>query len=734
MSGPPASHGSSAGSHGAASALRRRSPASVETRGLDLASSVKGSRREALVASREGIGRVARTKAGGRIAGIRFAGAVLVTLGAVGSSIAADRPELTAVVESVAAASAPTAQKVPLTIEVTNSGAVDSPETSVRFYRSTDSRITTSDTLVTVERLRPVYAGGTRTVIGQVKVGTTVGKFWFGACVVPVPDEIDPGNDCTAGVAIEVGKRPNLTVSDFTVEPTSLRPGDPMRFTGVLRNDGTGTAPLAYVWVSRSSSPTAPPQSTVTSGDVDPLAPGESFDVSFEANQRYGTGVSWLGFCVEPVAFETSADDNCTARVQVTVEGPDLAVLAPSVDPAQVEPGEPVTFTVEVRNIGTEASAEREIRFDYEDSKSGGAFGTLSVPPLQPGGSRTLSLPKATGTPGVTEVWACLDQVDDEQWENDCSTPIRFVVSGVELDPSQEWIRLGERNFVTGAGFSAGTVIMMYVAGPSGVTAYGPYTPDFISDSSLEFSPPVSVALGNGFASLVAINTDQGYAASSPACVNLLGPTTGSPPSIGWIDDIPLEDPDCAVPFAYIPVALPAGAPFTVSGDGFDQPRASLFTSAGNLGPLDAAGGWLEYLATFTTPANAPIGPASVQVVSAPYTGNAASNAVLVAVGEAIGIDAVSVNGGIITVTGRGFSPDAVLNLFNAQGGSVVNLGGLTSGGAPLIPLTSVTPTSFQFQRPAGALAGKAFVEVLNPPFIPVTSTRNDPDGAFDFP
>ncbi|MBK7971806.1 MAG: hypothetical protein IPK07_00340 [Deltaproteobacteria bacterium] len=669
-----------------------------------------------------------------RAVGLRVASVAIAALALARPSPAADRPELVAEVLPVDSPSAPTAQKVPLEVAVENTGTADAPETWVRFFRSTDRNIGPGDTLVALERLRPVAAGGLRWVTGQVKVGTTPGTSFFGACVVAVPDEIDPDHNCTDGTPIEVGKRPNLTVSDFVVTPTSLRPGEPMRFTALLRNSGTGAAGLAFVSVFRSSSPTGPPDSWVANADTASLAPGESFDVSFEVDERFGSGASWYGLCADTVLFETSTDDNCTPGVQVTVEGPDLAALAPSVDHAQVALGDSVTFTVEVRNLGTEASTPRDLDFEYQDPTSGRSFGSVTVPALPPGGAQTFSMPKSADTPGVTELWACVERIDDELDRNDCSTSVSFLVSGVELDPDQGWIHLGERNYVPGSGFTAGTVIMMYVAGPSGATPYGPFAPESIQADYLYFSPPLSVPLGNGFASLVAINTDQGYAKSSPACVNLVGPDFGNPPSIWAIDGVSLAEPDCAVPFAYIRATLTPGQPVEVSGAGFDQPRASLFTSVGSLGPLDPAFGWREYAATFTTPANAPVGPASVQVVSAPYSGIASSNAVLVAVGEPIAIDGVTVNGATITVSGHGFSTGAVINLFNAQGGTVVNLGGLDSGGAPLVPLTSVTPTSFQFQRPAGAVAGKAFVEVLNPPFIPVTSTGNDPDGAFDLP
>ena len=51
-----------------------------------------------------------------------------------------------------------------------------------------------------------------------------------------------------------------------------------------------------------------------------------------------------------------------------------------------------------------------------------------------------------------------------------------------------------------------------------------------------------------------------------------------------------------------------------------------------------------------------------------------------------------------------------------------------------MIPLQFISSTELRFDRPAGAQSGPAFVEVLNPPYIPYSSSGNDPDGGFVFP
>ncbi len=61
----------------------------------------------------------------------------------------------------------------------------------------------------------------------------------------------------------------------------------------------------------------------------------------------------------------------------------------------------------------------------------------------------------------------------------------------------------------------------------------------------------------------------------------------------------------------------------------------------------------------------------------------------------------------------------------------MVNLGGLKPDGSPRIALALVNSTRFTFTVPAGVIAGPAFVQALNPPFVPFTSSGNDPCGAF---
>ncbi|HZY58379.1 MAG TPA: hypothetical protein VFE56_01370, partial [Candidatus Binataceae bacterium] len=68
-------------------------------------------------------------------------------------------------------------------------------------------------------------------------------------------------------------------------------------------------------------------------------------------------------------------------------------------------------------------------------------------------------------------------------------------------------------------------------------------------------------------------------------------------------------------------------------------------------------------------------------------------------------------------------------------GGKVKNLGGLKADGTPVIPKTAfISETEFNFAAPPTAISGPSYVQLLNPPYVPFSSTGNTPAGALTLP
>ena len=304
-------------------------------------------------------------------------------------------------------------------------------------------------------------------------------------------------------------------------------------------------------------------------------------------------------------------------------------------------------------------------------------------------------------------------------------------------------IYVGDSFPVIGSGFTPGSVINFFVASGSGPINYGPLIPTNILPDSLTGFLPIYVSQGEGVASVQIVNTDQGHISSNSLLTLLQGDPTLGFPNLTAIDgaDLSPTSVETGVALANVETVVSAGESVTLTGSGFDTVNGvgvDLFCGCpgSKIGPfflLPGDPGLSAGSLTFTLPSGTSgptTGPGSFQVTN--LGDSFKSAAVSVPIGAEISIDSVTQSGSTITVNGTGFSSLTVINLFNLQPGGVVNLGGLTSSGKPQIPLTLISDSQMTFTVPAAVVAGPAYVQALNPPFIAFTSSGNDSGGAFD--
>jgi hypothetical protein len=281
------------------------------------------------------------------------------------------------------------------------------------------------------------------------------------------------------------------------------------------------------------------------------------------------------------------------------------------------------------------------------------------------------------------------------------------------------------------------------VATAKGPVNEGPLTPSSISATQLVVPVPATASQGDGFVSVEVINTDRGFTVSNLGYALLQGFAGAGLPSITGLNGHGLAatstDPNFAT--ANVETTLTQGDDVVINGTGFDVangvavdvfcacPGGKLATMFLNTGNPNLKPGSV----TFMLPASTPTGPGSIEVSNAGsgHSYAAKSDAVSVPIGARINVLGVTQSGDTLTVKGTGFSTLTVINFFNQQAGGVVNLGGLKADGTAKIPLTVLSSTRFTFIKPPGAVAGLAFVQALNPPFVPFTSSGNDPCGAF---
>jgi hypothetical protein len=303
-------------------------------------------------------------------------------------------------------------------------------------------------------------------------------------------------------------------------------------------------------------------------------------------------------------------------------------------------------------------------------------------------------------------------------------------------------ILVGSNFTINGSSFSPKAEVNFFVATANGPVNAGPLVPSSNSGTQIVVPVPVTVPLGEGFVSVQVVNVDRGFVASNVKSALLQGSAAAGIPTILRVNGVTLAptSSDPAYATNNVQTVILQGKTVTLGGTGFDAANGvavNVFCSCtgGRIPPIFLSPGasLTSTSLSFTLPLSACTGPSSLVVINRGADGSysKASNAVSVPLGAAISVTSVTQSGSTIAVNGSGFSTLTVINLFNTQSGGIVNLGGLGAGGVAKIPLTVIATTHFTFTKPAGAAASASYVQALNPPFVPFSSSGTSPGGAF---
>ena len=152
------------------------------------------------------------------VIGLQFAGAVFTTLPpAVLSTTPVSvttnppsgggqqsAPDLTFTTIYAVTVSGPFGIDVTLGATVRNSGDGDATATTVRYYRSTDATITTSDTQVGTFAVVALAVGETSDTFVVLTPPSMAGTYYYGACLDAVTGESDTTNNCSRAVTVRV--------------------------------------------------------------------------------------------------------------------------------------------------------------------------------------------------------------------------------------------------------------------------------------------------------------------------------------------------------------------------------------------------------------------------------------------------------------------------------------------------------------------------------------------------
>jgi len=337
-------------------------------------------------------------------------------------------------------------ERFTLSTSVTNEGAGSAAATTLRYYRSTDSTISSSDTEVGTDSVGALGANRGSDESITLTAPTSPGIYYYGACVDAVSGESRSNNNCSASVSITVQPPPSdLVVEQPAVSKSTLAPGERFTLSTSVTNEGAGRAAATTLRYYRSTDATITTSDTEVGTDsVSGLGSNRSGTESITLTAPTSPGTYYYGACVDAVSDESDSNNNCSDSVSITVQPPpsDLVVEQPAVSKSTLAPGENFTLSTTVRNSGAGSAAATMLRYyrspDATISTSDTEVGTDPVSSLSANRSSDESIPlTAPIPPGTYYYGACVESVSDESnSNNNCSAAVSITVNPPTLGSS----------------------------------------------------------------------------------------------------------------------------------------------------------------------------------------------------------------------------------------------------------------------------------------------------------
>ena len=326
-----------------------------------------------------------------------------------------------------------------LKARVLNQGGAGSGATTVRFYRSDDATVTTSDTEVGAASVSSVAAEGVSSQLATLTAPSDSGDYHYGACVDTVSGESDTTNNCSGALTVTV-EAPDLTAGTPSVSGDDPAAGGSFTLTGTVSNRGGAESAATTLRFYRSDDTIITASDTeVGTKSVDALFGGYGRSYSIDLTAPSDAGTYYYGTCVDTVSSESDASNNCSDALTVTVAAPDLVVITPTVDGDNPGMGASFTLKATVKNQGEGESAATTLRYysstDATITTSDTEVETDSVGALAADGTSDQSIAlTAPSQAGAYYYGACVDTVTGEtDTDNNCSAALALTIGAPDL-------------------------------------------------------------------------------------------------------------------------------------------------------------------------------------------------------------------------------------------------------------------------------------------------------------
>ena len=378
-----------------------------------------------------------------------------------------------------------------LTATVRNDGDGDAATTMLRYYRSSDATITTSDTEEDTATIAALAAGETSAQSADLTPPSSPGTYYYGACVDAVSGESDTTNNCSASMKVTVW---GAARSDLSVADAEATEGEDATLDFVVTLDPAASGTVTVNYATADGTATANADYTPTSGTL-----------TFPAGETTKT-------IAVPITDDTVEDDGET--LTLTLSSASGAAITDAEATGTIHNTEPPTrpdlvidglstfsspgawgiaslsLTATVRNDGDGDAATTMLRYyrssDATITTSDTEEDTATIAALAAGETSAQSADLTPpSSPGTYYYGACVDAVSGESdTTNNCSASMKVTVWGAarsDLSVADAEATEGEDAtldfVVTLDPAASGTVTVNYATADGTATANADYTP-----------------------------------------------------------------------------------------------------------------------------------------------------------------------------------------------------------------------------------------------------------------
>ena len=293
-----------------------------------------------------------------------------------------------------------------LGVTVSNEGSGSSGSTTLRYYRSDDSTITSGDTEVGTDAVGSLAASGSSMESIDLTAPSAPGTYYYGACADAVSDESDATNNCSGSMAFTV---PAETSTDATLSALTL--------SGVNFGTFDSTAISYSAQVSNSVTETTVTPTVNHSGASYVIKLGGVTNADGTVSLAVGSNV---------ITIEVTAEDGETTRTYtVTV----IRATPPSTDATLSG------LTLSGINFGTFASGTTSYTAQVANTVS---QTTVTPTVNDSGASYVIKLGGVTDADGVVALSVGSNVITVEVTAEDDSTTLTYTVTVTRTTPSTD--------------------------------------------------------------------------------------------------------------------------------------------------------------------------------------------------------------------------------------------------------------------------------------------------------